>query len=172
MANAPITKPTLFQALNPDRCLRPSKGDASATFEAQQFVLLTSGSLATYVADDVAIYGLTEDGSKTATTEPYDSLYSQNHNVIDPTGCTFIMNITDASGTVGSGSTTQADVTVGTRYSARYLASPYTTTLGIDAADSGTATKNLFQVTGLVAADASTDYNGRVYVKVIASAIQ
>lgn len=179
MANAPIIYPRLWSSTaGTFPCpLRATQSDGSATLVAGHFVQVTSNALAAYVADDTAIYGLMNDPSHAATDEAYLSPYGENHNVIDPRGAVFIMNVTDASGTVGSGSTAQSNVTIGTRYSGFYMSAP-ATALGIDASDSGTATKNIFQVVALYNTaiapdgDASTDKNGRVLVKIIDSAIQ
>lgn len=174
MANAPISRPRLHQNHGGafPAITRSVQGDGSNTFAQQQFVKMSSGSLAAYVADDTGIYGLTPDKSHAATDEPYSAPYAENHNVIDPRGATFLMNITDASGNVGSGSTTQGDVTIGTLYSGTYLATVDTSALGLDASDSGTATKNIFRVEALWPDDASTDKNGRVLVTILGSAVQ
>src|SRR5688572_19273616 len=180
MAQAPISRPRLFQSPGTPfpGMLRAVLSDSSNSFSAGQFLKVSSGALAAYVADDVAIYGLSLDDSHTSTSEPYTAPYGENHNPVGLSGAYFLMNITDASGNVGSGSTTLADVTIGSRYSARYLASVDTAALALDASDVGTATKNLFQVvakyndTDYPDGDAAADFNGRVIVKVIDSAIQ
>ncbi len=181
MATAPINRPRVYNAPGTPwpGLARPFQSNGGNTFSASQFVSLTSTILAAYVADGTAIYGLVVDDSHTATSEPYASPYGLNHNCVDPRGQQFIMNITDASGNVGSGSTTLGDVVVGTLYSARYLASVDTAALGVDASDSGTATKNIFKVEDLYLkgtkypdGDLVTDFNGRVIVSIIATAIQ
>lgn len=179
MATAPINFPKLYNdGTRPWATQLPAVTDGSNTFVGGQFVKIATGALAPYVADDTAIYGLSLDDSHTSTTEPYAAPFGEYHNPLSLRGQTFIMNITDGSGTVGSGSTTQADVAIGTLYSARYLASVNTSILGLDASDSGTATKNIFKVVGLYSntlaadGDASTDFNGRVLVQVIESGIQ
>jgi hypothetical protein len=179
MANpAPIGFPRLFDTSNPWVMQRASLGDGSNTFVAGQFVKVSSGALAPYVADDTGIYGLALDASHASTDEAYAAPFGENHNVVDLRNSRFVMNITDGSGTVGSGTTTQGDVAIGTLYSARYLASPYTTVLALDASDSGTATKNIFKVEALYntqidpGGDAAADYNGRVIVSIIPGGIQ
>lgn len=191
MASAPIIYPRLWTSSSAAfPCpLRNPASDGSATLVAGHFVSasLVAGvlTLAAYVADGTGIYGLMNDPSHTSTEEAYSSIYGENHNPIDPKGAVFIMNITDASGTVGSGSTTHANVTLGSFYSGFYMSSP-ATALGLDASDSatapvvtaGTATKCIFEVVGYyntsIASDgdASTDYNGRVLVRLLDSAIQ
>lgn len=180
MATAPLSRPRVFS--NGGKAFlatRTQQSDGSNTFANGQFVKMSSGSLAAYVADDTAIYGLTPDDSHTSSSEPYTAPWNELHSVIDPSGrVLFIMNITDGSGNVGSGSTTIADVTVGTLYSARYLASVDTSALAVDASDSGTATKNIFRVEDKYSndkypdGDATADFNGRVLVSIIDTAIQ
>lgn len=180
MPTAPIARPALYQTPGaPFPTQRAQLGDSSNTIPANSFVKISGGVLAAYVADDTAIAGLQVDASTTSTTEPYASPFGENHNILQLRGQRFLMNITDGSGTVGSGNTTVADVTVGTLYSARYLATVDTSCLAIDASDSGTAGKNIFRVvskydTATVGAlgDATTTSNGRCVVEVIDSAIQ
>lgn len=179
-AQAPISRPDIYNSPGtPFACLkRLQLSDGSNTIAAQSIVRVASGVLIAYAADDTTVYGLMTDASTTATTEPYLSPNGEFHAPLDLRGQQFIMNITDGSGTVGSGSTTQGDVTIGTLYSARYLATVDTSCLAIDASDTGTATKNIFKVEGFVRSptfpngDASDDFNGRVIVSVIATAIQ
>jgi len=180
MATAPISAPRLFQNNGTWDAQRESWPDNNGVnpFVPGQFLKLVSGLLNPYVADDTAIFGLSADKSHATTDEPYSAPFGVNHNPIRLNGARFLMNITDGTGTVGSGSTTQANVTVGTLYSGFYLASPYGSILGVDASDSGTATKNIFKVVGLYTAptfsdgDAAGDFNGRVIVEVISTAIQ
>lgn len=167
---APLARPQLYQTANPVVFQRAAVSDGSNSFAYGQFVKLAAGALAKYVADDTIIYGLTPDASHASTDEPYQTPWGENHNPISLSGQTFLMNITDASGTVGSGSTTQNDVGLGSRYSARYLGSVDTDCLAIDAADGGTASKHIFQVVQKYPYDAADDYNGRVMVTVIPSA--
>lgn len=174
MANAPIQRPRLHQSPGtPWPGLQLSAlSDSSNTFTAGQFLKVASGVLAPYVADDTGIVGLCQDPSHAATDEPYTAPFGENHNVIGLRGAIFVMNITDGSGTVGSGSTAQSDVTIGALYSARYLGSIDTGCLALDASDSGTATKNIFRVVAKWPQDAAADFNGRVMVQILDTAIQ
>lgn len=174
MANAPITRPllkfsrsTITPALT--RTAQIDNG-SSNVFDTQQFVVLTTGKLAKFAADGALVYGLSPDKNHAPTDEPYTQPYGSTHNVIDPRGATFLMNITDNSGTVGSGTTTQAAVTVGTAYSAVYLASLDTGALAVDA--SGSGSNKIWKVVGLWPEDATTDFNGRVLVEMVSTGIQ
>lgn len=173
MANAPIQRPRLHQTLNGWATQTSALPDGGNTFTAGQFLKVVSGTLVAYVADDVTgLAGLSQDPSHTATDEPYSAPFGESHNLIALTGQRFIMNLTDGSGTVGSGTTTQASAVLGTLYSARYLASVDTGCLAVDLSDSGTATKNIFKIVALYPLDASADFNGRVVVEIIPNAIQ
>lgn len=178
MANAPLAFPRVYKNDGTWVKQTAAQSDGSNTFVAGQFVVLTSGALAAYAADGVALYGLSLDNSHASTDDPTVAPFGEMHNPAALRGVTFLMNITDASGTVGSGSTTQGDVTVGALYSGRYLGSVNTSILGIDASDSGTATKNIFRVVGLYNStvdplgDAAGDFNGRVLVQILDTAIQ
>lgn len=177
---APLGFPQLFDSPGVafPATKRAQLSDGSNTIPAQSWVRVASGVLIAYAADDVSVYGLMTDGSTTSTTEPYLSPNGEYHAPLDPRGQEFMMNITDGSGNVGSGSTTINDVTIGAFYSARYLATFNTAILAVDASDTGTATKNIFEVVAKVQAptfvggDATDDYNGRVIVRILGSAIQ
>lgn len=184
MATAPIIYPHVYSdGATPWTMQTPAlpnytTDDTTYPFVPGQFLKAVSGTLRPYVSDDTAIYGLSLDASHSATAEPYASPFGTLHNPVALRGNRFIMNISDAAGDVGSGSTTQGDVTLGTLYSGVYLASPYGTILALDASDFGAATKNIFQAiafynTTLASdGDASTDFNGRVIVQILSTAIQ
>lgn len=179
-AQAPLGFPQLFDSPGTGfpAMKRAQLSDGSNTIAAQSFVRVASGVLIAYAADDTSLYGLMTDASTTSTTEPYLSPNGEYHAPLDPRGQEFMMNITDGSGTVGSGSTTLNDVTIGTLYSARYLATFNTSILAVDASDTGTATKHIFEVVAKHQAptfqdgDATDDFNGRVIVRILGSAIQ
>lgn len=174
MATAPIGRPALkysrtgsFPAQT--RTAQIDNG-SSNVFDTQQFVVLTTGKLAKFAADGALIWGLSPDKNHAPTDEPYTQPYGSVHNSIDPRGATWLMNITDNSGTVGSGSTTQAAVTVGTAYSAVYLGSVDTGCLAVDA--SGSGSNKIWKVVGLWPEDLTTDFNGRVLVENVSTGIQ
>jgi len=180
-AQAPLGFPALFDSPGtgfPAMKRAQLSNGSNTTIPAQTWVKVSSGVLAAYVADDTTVYGLMTDAATSSTTEPYLSPNGLYHAPLDPRGQEFMMNITDGSGNVGSGSTTINDVTIGSFYSARYLASSNTAILAIDASDTGTATKHIFEVVAKVQAptfvggDATDDYNGRVIVRILGSAIQ
>jgi hypothetical protein len=178
MANAPVRNPELKYSVgttSPALTL-PGVSDGGNTITAGSFVniVTTTGvtTLVKYVADDIILYGFCPDKNHATTDEAYTAPYGAIHNVRALRGARFLMNLTDGSGTVGSGSTRQQDVAVGTLYSARYCASPYTGVLAVDASDSGTATKHIFKVESLWPEDAVGDLNGRVIVSILETAIQ
>lgn len=178
MANAPIRPPELkfsYGTTTPAITLSGISGGGN-TFYPQQFVKLSGSaptqSIASYVADDTAIFGLTPDGSHATTDGPQTQPYGDIHNVRSLRGSRFLVNITDASGTIGSGSTRQQEVSIGTLYSGTYFGSPYTTVFGLDASDTGTSGKHIFRVVEYWPEDATSDFNGRVVIEVLSTAIQ
>lgn len=166
MATAPINKPTLVQSSQTWPQTRAEVTDASNAFAALQFVKLDSGALAECASEDTVVYGLTPDASHTATAEPYTAPFGQLHSPIDVQGAEFLVNITDGSGAVGSGSTTQADVTVGTAYGLLLGSSTYD---GIAFLNKDDTTNDFFRVERLWAGDATTDFNGRVVCSIVAT---
>lgn len=173
MASAPIGRPALKYSrgnITPalTRVAQVDNG-SSNVFDTQQFVVLTSGKLAKYAADGALIWGLSPDKNHAPTDEPYTQPYGSVHNAIDPRGATFLMNGTDSSGTVGSGTTTQAAFTIGTAYSSVYLGSGDTGCLAVAASGGSNA---LFKVVGYWPEDATTDFNGRLLVELVSTGIQ
>jgi len=161
MASAPVTFPWLASDNGQIAVTRPQITDSSNTFAAYQFVKVSSNALAECATDDVVCYGLVMDPSHTSTDAPFVAPFGELHEVIDPANAQFVVNITDSSGTVGSGSTRQIDVAIGTAY-ALYLGSgDYD---GIAFVDKSDTTNDFFIVQGRYEGDASTDFNGRVYV--------
>lgn len=185
MANAPIIYPRVFDTDRPWVMQRAALGDGSNTFVAGQFVVAstTTGvtTIAKYAADGIALWGLTLDPSHASTDEAYAAPFGENHNCVDLRGTRFLMNLTDGSGTVGSGSTTfnTAAAVIGSLYSGFYLATPSgSLILGVDLSDTGTATKHIFRLEKFYdtsvdpVGDAVGDFNGRVIVSILGSAIQ
>lgn len=165
MATAPINKPTLVQSGKTWPATRAEVTDASNSFVAQQFVKLSSGALAECASEDTVVYGLVLDDSHTATAEPYTAPFGQLHSPLDVQEGEFLVNITDTSGAVGSGSTTQADVTVGTAYGLLLGSGDYD---GIAFLNKDDTTNDFFKVERLWPDDATTDFNGRVVCSIVA----
>lgn len=175
---APIIYPTVYKPKNPNVGISQlaTLGDGSNTILAQQFVLNTSGAWVKYAAAGIIVAGLCPDASHTATDEPFNALYGENHNPIDPRSCFFLMNLTDNSGTEGSGTTTQGSVVLGKYYATIYGGTTTgalminLTTAAVTAASVGGV---FWKVVGLYNStttgadgDASADFNGRVIVEV------
>lgn len=181
---APIIYPTPYKPKNPNVGIGQlaTLGDGSNSFLAQQFVLNTSGAWVKYAAAGITVAGLVPDASHASTDEPFNALYGENHNPIDPRTCYFLMNLTDNSGTEGSGTTTQGSVTLGNYYATRYggtttgaLMINLTTGAVLPASVGGV----FWKVVGLYNStttgsdgDASADFNGRVIVEVDPVGIQ
>lgn len=175
---APIIYPTIWKPRQPNTSpgLLGTLGDGSNTILKNQFVLNTSGAWVKYAAAGIIVAGLCLDASHAATDEPFNALYGENHNPVDPRTCTFLMNLTDNSGTEGSGTTTQGSVVLGKYYAAIYGGTTTgalminLTTAAVTAASVGGV---FWKVVGLYNStltgfdgDASADFNGRVIVEI------
>lgn len=207
MANAPIIQPRLhFHARAQGSFTRTRVIDAKVatqgvtSFNPGQFVVVVSNVLNPFIdggtgtgsttgyayygsstgTGSLVVYGLALDGSTLATAETYTNINNNYHNPIDPNGATFLMNITDGAGTVGSAGsgTAQSNVSIGTVYGARYMNTGNLSAIGINSQNTTAADGAIFKVVGLyntvLAADgdASADFNGRVLVQIVGSAIQ
>lgn len=180
MATAPINRPRAYQYLQgATPSFRPTLNDNNASaFKAYQFVYTSGNAAATVLNQCTAaqfppvVYGLAvEDASATGTGAaniPPATLYAGTTSCCDVNDTLFVVNITDASGTIGSGSTTQASVTIGTTYQMVYAGTGDTATQMLNAA--GTNVSNaFFRVEGVFPDDASTVFNGRVIVSLAAA---
>lgn len=167
MAQAPITKPFVASTARPEFCTRPQITDGSNTFTAFNFVYVTSNALAQCPTNATTVYGLVLDPSHAATDEPYDAPFGQLHEVVDTDQAVFVVNITDGSGNIGSGSTTQEDVAIGSNY--ELLVKSGGDYDGYQFLDSSASTNVFFRVEGRYELDAATDFNGRVYASVVAT---
>lgn len=207
MANAPITTPRLFSHIRAQASFtRPRVIDAQVSaqgvtsFYPGQFVVNVSNILNPFIdggtgtgsttgyayygsatgTGSLVLLGLATDASHLTTDETYTNIFGNYHNVIDPSGATFLMNITDGAGTVGSAGsgTAQSNVTVGTAYGGRYMNTGNLAVLGINSQNTTAADGAIFKVVALynsniaVDGDASADFNGRVLVQVLGTGIQ
>ncbi len=176
---APIIYPTPYKSRSANNIIQTLQalGDGSNTIAKQQFVLNTSGVWVKYASAGIIVAGLLPDASHAATEEPFNTLYGENHNPIDPRSCLFLMNLTDNSGTEGSGTTTQGSVVLGKYYATIYGATTtgalminLTTAAVTPASIGGVFWKvvGLYNTatTGNGNGDASDDFNGRVIVEI------
>lgn len=164
MATAPINPPKPTSYIGNDTPMTRAKAPvaSSTAFVAGQFVK-TPSAVTKLSAADTTVYGWAQEDASATTATPPDVLYAGYTNVVDVRNTFFLVNITDASGTIGSGSTTQAAVSVGSVYNMVYGASPYTAVQMLNAA---TVAAPLFKVESLWPQDLTTDFNGRVLVSI------
>ena len=170
MATAPINSPRPIEYIGNDTPITRAKAPAASgtAFKAFQFVKTPTG-LTKLSAADTTVFGLSQEDAATATTYPPDALYFQYTNVFDVRNTFFLVNITDNTGTIGSGSTTQGDVAIGNSYSLIYGASPYSNTQMLNATNT---IDKFFKVEAFWPQDSSTTFNGRVLASVVAATIQ
>jgi len=172
MPTAPINKPTAIQKDGNTAFVQRAKQpySSASAFKAGQFVVLGSGVLAKVAAGGGTVYGLALEDSVATTVTPPDTLnYGTANfytNPLDVQDTYFLVNITDGSGTVGSGTTTQAAVSVGTSYQIIYGGTGYTDVQMLNAASSTTP---FFKVAALYSKDATADFNGRVICSISAT---
>lgn len=166
---APIVLPTVANLQPPFPC-RQEQTNGDNTYNALSFVYLTSGALAKVATAATACYGLCPDQSHASTDSPVDAIWGQRHSCIDPNKAQFVVNVTTTGGTIGSSTTTQSDVSIGTGYGV-YVQSggSYDGYAFLNGADT---TNDFFRVVGYYTADATDDYNGRVIVEVVNAVIQ
>lgn len=171
----PILAPELVRQFGNMFVQKPITPDAANTFAANRFVTVTAGALVLVATDGVLVYGITPDASKVSTDTVPNAFFGENHYVFSPLDAEFEINVGTLSGTAlvvgeASSATTPAAVTLGASYG---IATPTTGTYaGYQVLDPTEVTATLFTVVGFVDGVASTDYNGRVRVKVIPSKIQ
>jgi hypothetical protein len=177
---APVNRPKAFQYLQGGTpSFRPTLADNNASaFKAYQFVYITGAGPTAVLNQCTAgqfpplVYGLAvEDASATGTGAaniPPAVLYAGTSSVCDTNDTLFVVNITDGSGTIGSGTTSQGAVTLGNSYSMIYAGSGDTNTQMLNAAGNN-ASLAFFKVEGFFPDDASTSYNGRVIVSLAAT---
>jgi hypothetical protein len=178
MADAAILKPDLVRTPGNMFIQKPAVYDSTNTFAARSLVKLVAGVTPSVIAcasDEVLVYGITPDNSKTATQIPPDSMFGENHYVFDIAGGEIEINVGHLSGTAlvqgaANSAKTPADVAIGTAYG---IAVPTTGVYaGIEVLDPTETTATLFTVVGRIDNVAQTDANGRVRVRPIAAKIQ
>lgn len=168
MANAPVNRPTAIQHDGNSAFVQRAKQPySSATaFKEKQFVYLSSAVLVKVPAAGASVYGLALEDAVATTITPPDCLYNGTSSPLDVANTYFLVNITDASGTVGSGTTTQAAVNVGTAYELVYGTTGYTEVQMLNAA---ATTAPFFKVNAKYSKDATADFNGRVICSIVAT---
>lgn len=148
--------------------------DASNTFLAHNFVVLTSGALVALASGAVLSCGLVLDESKaTSTVNPPTQMFGDRHFPVALVGQRFAISVTDASGhyTAALGAPQMSEITIGEKYGIIKL-SDGTHALNVDNTtnDFFVVVEKLTQWQGQ-AQDANT-YNPVVIVEVIPAAIQ
>lgn len=170
---APILVPEMVRTSGNMFQQKPIAPDSSNTFKAGSLVYLVAGVLTLIANDGVLIYGQTPDISHASTEIPPQSFFGENHYVFSPLEAEIEINVGALSGTalvIGASAKTPGDVVIGTQYG---IATPTTGDYaGIQVLDPTEVTALLFQVVANVDGVLSTDYNGRVRVKIIPSKIQ
>lgn len=164
MATAPINPPQPTEYIgHAVPIFRPKAPAANSTaFVAGQFVK-TPSAVTKLAAGDTTVFGWAQEDATATTATPPSCLYAGYTSVQDVRNTFFLVNITDGSGTIGSGTTTQAAVAIGTAYELIYGASPYTAVQMLNAA---ATTNKFFKVESLWPKDLTTDYNGRVLASI------
>lgn len=93
--------------------------DASNTFLAHNFVVLTSGALVAVASAAVLTCGLVLDASKASTAvDPPYSMFGDRHFPVNPRRQRFAVSVTDTSGHYGEadGAPQMSEVVIGTNY--------------------------------------------------------
>lgn len=175
---APIKMPNLVRTANNLFIQKPAVSDASNTFLANALVRLTSGNLVLVATAGVLVYGQTPDKSHLATetvptTLPRALGSGEDHYVWSLLEGVLAINVGSLSTNalvIGSSAAKPSDVTVGATYGiATATSGDYSGMQFLDPTETG---NTLFQVVGFPDDVLQSDYNGRVYAKVIASKIQ
>jgi hypothetical protein len=182
MANqAPILQPYLVRQFGNMNVSRPPVSNANNAFPASVFVQLDGSQNLQIVPSSYGqlelIYGWTPDKSHLSTDIPPVTLFGQNHYPFSPLDAEFEIN----TGTLTSTGT--GDLVLGSAASpglvvlgGKYGISTATTSVTTPYAnyqvlDPTITSYPVFEVVGFVDGVASTDWNGRVRVKVIPAQI-
>jgi len=169
-AQAPIQPVQVINVKTVSPC-RQEVTDGANSFDPLQFVFISSGALAECASAATAVYGLVPDGSKTATDSPVDAIWGQLHSCIspEPDQNLFIVNISNNNQLIGSGTTTQANVTIGESYGLLLGTGTYD---GYNFLNVDNTTNDFFKVENYYTLDGTDAYNGRVICSINRAIIQ
>lgn len=154
--------------------------DSTNSFKANALVTMTAGVLVLVATAGVLVYGQTPDVQHTAAEAltPPAALFGENHYVFDLSGGVVTINVGAlSSGALVTGADlpgltpkTIANVTLGSSYGiATATSGAYT---GFQVLDPTNTANLLFTVVGFRDDVLTTDYNGRVLVKIVPATIQ
>lgn len=175
---APILSPDLVRVTNNLFIQKPVVGDSANTFLANRLLTITTGVLVLVATGGILVYGLTPDGSKTATQLPPDILprpvgEGENHWLFSLMDAEIEINVGALSTNalvIGAGAQQPSGVVIGGQYGiATATAGAYS---GQQFLDPTNTTNKLFQVTAFIDGVLTDDYNGRVRCKILPSTIQ
>lgn len=167
-----MPKPLKYGSNDMPIVLAKLKANSSTAFVSGQFVETTGSApnqkLTSCTASESSprVTGWAQEDAAASTTIPPTALYGDYSSVLSVKDTLFVVNVTDASGHVGSTSTTQADVTIGTSYELVYGETGYTS---IPMVNKAATTDAFFKVVGYWPEDATTDFNGRVICSIVAT---
>lgn len=169
-AQAPIQPVQVINIDSVSPC-RQEQTNGDNTFAPLQFVYLTSGALAECASAATLVYGLTPDSSKLSTDSPVDAIWGQNHSCIspEPDKNRFVVNISNNGQLIGSGTTTQANVTIGESYGLLLGTGTYD---GYNFLNVDNTTNDFFKVESYYTLDGTDAYNGRVICSINRTIIQ
>lgn len=191
MARIPIRRPLLLQQ-NGNMHLQkpPIADDATSLFQGGDLVFIGPGlagvpaagrlglvpTTTAVPAESQVVWGISPDGSKTATQVPPEAFFGENHYCFSVEDAIIEMNITNAAGGVGDATVNNgavgpqlSAVTLGAFYGIRTNAVNY---VGVQMVDVSNTTNTLVQVVGIAPNQTTVDYNGRVLVKIPRAKLQ
>lgn len=166
-----IRMPAPYSRSNNLMEVKPPIPNGTNEFLAGSFVKRSGSLMAACATGDVVCVGWS-GGPSVASGERRPEKYWQANYPLNPDGTEFLINVTDTSGHVGEGSNAPraSAVTIGSSYGLyRWTSGDLE---GMQALNKDETSNTLLQVTALGPNTASTDFNGLVRVKVIASKVQ